>query len=130
MTRKLMVISWASVAIFLFASPMFAHHGAAAYDTTQDVTLKGTVVEFQFINPHCQLLIDVTDPSGKVVRWDGEFTNPGALHRRGWDKEMFKPGQQITMIGNRAKNGSPVMRVEKFQMSDGKMITALGADDN
>lgn len=130
MTRKLTAISRAFVVVLLCASPIFAHHGAAAYDTTQDLTLKGTVVEFQFINPHCQLLIDVTDPSGKVVRWDGEFTNPGALHRRGWTKEMFKPGDQITMIGNRAKNGSSVLRVLKFQMADGKMITALGAEDN
>ncbi len=130
MKRKRMVILWASIVVLSVASPMFAHHGAAAYDTTQDVSLKGTVVEFQFINPHCQLLIDVTDPSGKVVRWDGEFTNPGALHRRGWTKEMFKPGDQITMIGNRAKNGSTVLRVLKFQMADGKMITALGAEDN
>lgn len=130
MTRKLMIILWASVAVVLLAGPMFAHHGAAAYDTTEDITLKGKVIEFNFINPHCQLLIDVTDASGKVVRWDGEFTNPGALHRRGWTKDMFKPGDQITMIGNRAKNGSAVMRVLKFQMADGKMITALGAEDN
>jgi hypothetical protein len=130
MTRKLTVIFYAAVAVILFAGPIFAHHGAAAYDTSENTTLKGTVVEFDFINPHCQLFINVTDDSGKVVRWDGEFTNPGTLHRRGWTKEMFKPGDQITMIGNRAKNGANVLRVLKLEMSDGKVITALGAEDN
>jgi len=77
---------------------MFAHHGAAAYDTSQTTTLKGTVVEFDFINPHCQLFINVPDDGGKIIKWDGEFTNPGTLHRRGWTKEMFKPGDQITLI--------------------------------
>jgi hypothetical protein len=130
MTRKLTIIFYAAVAVILFAGPIFAHHGAAAYDTSENTTLKGTVVEFDFINPHCQLFINVTDDSGKVVRWDGEFTNPGTLHRRGWTKEMFKPGDQITMIGNRAKNGANVLRVLKLEMSDGKVITALGAEDN
>ena len=105
MTRKLTVILGAAVVLLLVAGPMFAHHGAAAYDTSQNTTLKGTVVEFDFINPHCQLFINVADDSGALVKWDGEFTNPGTLHRRGWTKDMFKPGDQITMIGNRAKNG-------------------------
>lgn len=130
MTRKLTVILCAAVVGFLFAGPLFAHHGAAAYDTSQTTTLKGTVVEFDFINPHCQLFVDVPDESGKVVKWDGEFTNPGTLHRRGWTKEMFKPGDPITLIGNRAKNGATALRVLKLEMSDGKVITALGAEDN
>jgi Family of unknown function (DUF6152) len=130
MIRKLTAILGAAVVVLLVAGPMFAHHGAAAYDTSQNTTLKGTVVEFDFINPHCQLFINVADESGALVKWDGEFTNPGTLHRRGWTKEMFKPGDQITMIGNRAKNGANVLRVMKLEMADGKVITALGADDN
>jgi hypothetical protein len=130
MTRKLTVILGAAAVLLLVAGPMFAHHGAAAYDTSQNTTLKGTVVEFDFINPHCQLFINVADESGALVKWDGEFTNPGTLHRRGWTKDMFKPGDQITMIGNRAKNGANVLRVMKLQMADGKEITALGGDDN
>jgi hypothetical protein len=130
MTRKLTVILCAAVVSLLSAGSMFAHHGAAAYDTSQTTTLKGTVVEFDFINPHCQLFINVPDDSGKIIKWDGEFTNPGTLHRRGWTKEMFKPGDQITLIGNRAKNGATVLRVLKLELSDGKVIPALGAEDN
>jgi uncharacterized protein DUF6152 len=130
MTRNWTVSLFCAVVVLFFAAPMFAHHGGAAYETGESTTLKGTVVEFQFINPHCQLFINVPDESGKMVKWDGEFTNPGALHRRGWTKDMFKPGDQITMIGNRAKNGATVLRVLKLQMADGKEITALGGGDD
>jgi hypothetical protein len=130
MTRKLTIILYAAVVAFLFANPALAHHGGAAYDTSQTLTIKGTVVEFDFINPHCQLFIEAPDDSGKIVKWDGEFTNPGTLHRRGWTKEMFKPGDKITMIGNRGKNGAYVLRVLKLEMADGKVITALGGEDN
>jgi hypothetical protein len=130
MTRNLTIILYAAVVVLLFAGPTLAHHGGAAYDTAQTTTLKGTVVDFEFINPHCQLFIEVPDDAGKMVKWDGEFTNPGTLHRRGWTKEMFKPGDQITLIGNRAKNGANVLRVLKLEMSDGRVITALGAEDN
>jgi hypothetical protein len=73
--------------------------------------------------------VEAPDENGKPVKWDGEFTNPGALHRRGWTKEMFKPGDPITMTGNRAKNGSLVLRVLKVGLSDGRTLTALGGDD-
>jgi hypothetical protein len=129
MKRIVLVTLCSAIFILLFAGPMFAHHGGAAYDTSQTVSLKGTVIEFDFINPHCQLFISVADESGKIVKWDGEFTNPGTLHRRGWTKDMFKPGDQITMIGNRAKSGAAVLRVLKLEMADGRVITALGGDD-
>jgi hypothetical protein len=130
MTRKRTYSLCAAVLVLMSVGPIFAHHGAAAYDTSQSTTLKGTVVDFEFINPHCQLFINVADDSGNPVKWDGEFTNPGTLHRRGWTKDMFKPGDQITMIGNRAKNGAYVLRVLRLQMADGKEITALGGEDN
>jgi hypothetical protein len=129
MGHKRIAILCGVVAALFLAGSAFAHHGAAAFDTSQTTTLKGTVVEFDFINPHCQLFINVTDDSGKVVKWNGEFTNPGTLHRRGWTKEMFKPGDPITLIGNRAKSGAAVLRVMKLEMADGKVITALGAED-
>src|SRR5215469_13943669 len=91
------------VALVFFAAMLSAHHGSAAYNLNT-TTISGTIVEFQFVNPHCQLRVDVKDDKGNVVQWTGEFTNPGALHRRGWTKEMFKPGDAITLEGNRAKS--------------------------
>jgi len=129
MIRKPFVTLFVSAIVLLLTGPAFAHHGAVAYETSQ-ITVKGTIVEFDFINPHCQLFLDVPDDAGKVTKWDGEFTTPGTLRRRGWTKEMFKPGDQITLIGNRAKNGSNLIRVLKIQLANGQVITALGGDDN
>ena len=129
MTRKLSFVFCAAVVALLTAGPMLAHHGGAAYEGGQ-TTIKGIVVEFDFINPHCQLFINVPGENGNVTKWDGEFTNPGTLHRRGWTKDMFKPGDQITLIGNRAKSGAAVMRVLKLELADGRVITALGGEDN
>ena len=129
MKNKLINFFRVAVALLLFSGPALAHHGAAAYDTSKPATVKGKVVEFLFINPHCQLYIDVTDEKGNAVRWTGEFTNPSALHRRNWTKEMFKPGDPITLIGDRAKNGANVIRVLKVGLSDGRTLAALGAGD-
>lgn len=126
---KLVMFVGLPAAILMLGLTLWAHHGSAAYDPNTS-TIKGTIVEFQFVNPHCQLRVDVKDDNGKVTQWTGEFTNPAALHRRGWTKEMFMPGDQITLEGNRAKSGAPFMRVMKLEMADGKKLTALGGDDN
>jgi hypothetical protein len=118
-----------AVAVLLLGGRLSAHHGSAAYDLNTS-SVSGTIVEFQFVNPHCQLRVDAKDDKGNVVQWTGEFTNPAALHRRGWTKEMFKPGDQITLIGNRAKRGAPFMRVLRLEMADGRKITALGGEDD
>jgi len=129
MKLKCLAFSGAAVGVLFLSASAFSHHGGAAYETGKSTTLKGTIVEFKFINPHCQLFIEVTDERGNTVKWDGEFTNPGALHRRGWTKEMFKPGDAVTLTGNRAKYGAQVLRVTKVELADGKTLPALGADD-
>ena len=106
MTNKLINFFHVALVLRIISAPAFAHHGAAAYDTPKPATIKGKVVEFLFINPHCQLYVEVTDEKGNAVKWAGEFTNPSTLHRRGWTKEMFKPGDPITLVGDRAKNGA------------------------
>jgi hypothetical protein len=130
MIKGRVAISLAVSAVFLLlVATVSAHHGSAAYDLGI-TTITGTIVEFQFVNPHCQLRVDAKDDKGNVVQWTGEFTNPAALHRRGWTKEMFKPGDQITLTGNKAKSGAPFMRVMKLQMADGRNLTALGGEDD
>src|SRR5260370_41793617 len=125
MKNKLINFFPVAVGLLLFSGPALAHHGAAAYDTSKPATIKGKVVEFLFINPHCQLYVEVTDEKGNAVKWAGEFTNPSALHRRGWTKEMFKPGDPSTLIGDRAKNGGTVNRVLEVGLSDGRTLPAL-----
>jgi hypothetical protein len=115
-------------ALLLIGHSVSAHHGLAAYDTSKTTTLKGKIEEFDFVNPHCQLYVDAPDDNGKMAKWVGELTNPGALHRRGWTKEMFKPGDEITIIGNRAKNGAAVIRVLKVVMTDGRELDPFGGE--
>jgi Family of unknown function (DUF6152) len=129
MNSKLILSSCLAIAALMVAAPLLAHHGAAAYDTSKQTTITGKIEDFEFINPHCQLFVDVPDEGGKIVKWMGEFTNPGALHRRGWTKEMFKPGDEITLIGDRARNGAAVLRVQKLKLADGRTMNALGAGD-
>jgi hypothetical protein len=92
----------------LFAHHLFAHHGNSAYDETARVSIKGTVTEFVWTNPHSQIYLDVKDSTGKVVNWGVETNSPGILTRAGWTRHSLKAGDQITIILCPAKNGQPV----------------------
>ena len=94
------------------------------------VTFKGTVTDFEFINPHAQLFFDVKDDKGNIEKWEGEITSPSQLARGGgWTRESLKPGDQITVVGNRAKNGSYTMRVQKVILADGTALKIGGGDN-
>jgi len=99
-------------ALVAFSVPAFAHHGASAYEPKL-TTLKGTITEYQFMNPHTELAFDVKDASGKVSNWTAEAASALTMSRLGWNRSMFKPGDQITVVGNSAKNGSHTMRLRK-----------------
>jgi hypothetical protein len=128
MRGKWVVFLGSVLALLVIGNPVSAHHGLASYDTSKTTTLKGKIEEFDFINPHCELYVEAPDDNGKMVKWVGELTNPGALHRHGWTKEMFKPGDQITLIGNRAKNGAAVIRILKVVMADGRELDPFAGE--
>ena len=114
------------VGLLAVSSPTFAHHGTANYDMTKVVTLKGTVTDFQFINPHTLILFDVKNEKGIVEHWQAEATSPNHLVRAGWTKNIVKSGDEITISGFRAKNGSTVMRFQKMVLAGGQEITEGG----
>jgi len=99
-----------------------AHHGAAAYDTSKPTTLKGTVTDYKFINPHVEISIAVKNDKGKVETWIAEANSPNVLSRRGWSRDTMKPGDEITLIGNRGKNGTFTLRLQKVVLSDGQEL--------
>jgi Family of unknown function (DUF6152) len=101
---------------------VMAHHGAAAYDTSKLTTLKGTVTEYKFINPHVEISIAVKNDKGKVETWIAEANSPNVLSRRGWSRDTMKPGDEITLIGNRGKNGTFTLRLQKVVLSDGQEL--------
>ena len=110
----------AFAAIALMATPSLAHHGDAGRYTETVKTVTGTVVEFQFINPHSLLTIAVVDETGETVEWHGELGPPNSLENRlGWDRNTFQEGDVITMTGRALKNGGPYMTLsEKSRLFD------------
>ena len=110
------------VALLSIPVSVLAHHGTANYDMTAVTTLKGTVTDFQFINPHTLILFDVKNDKGVVEHWQAEATSPNHLVRAGWAKDTVKPGDQITISGWRAKNGATVLRFQKMVLADGQEV--------
>jgi hypothetical protein len=104
-----------------------AHHGNAVYDTTKTVSITGAVTKWQLINPHTGLWIEVKTQAGATEVWSGEFGGVLDLYRAfKWNKETFKPGDQITLIGNPARNGSTAMLARKVVLAGGKEIDLAG----
>ncbi len=92
------------------------------------VTLKGTVTDFQFINPHTLILFDVKNEKGEVEHWQAEATSPNHLVRAGWTRDIVKAGDQITISGYRAKNGTTIMRFQKMILANGQEVQEGGVD--
>jgi hypothetical protein len=120
------------VSFFLISIPLWAHHGASEYDMTRIVTLRATVTDLQFVNPHTLLTFTVKDDSGKALEWQGELPSPNLLSRRGWSRSTLKPGDQVTIIGSPAKNGERGMQVKKLVFPDGHELpgTVLPPDSS
>jgi Family of unknown function (DUF6152) len=118
--RKFGLFLAATFAALLVSAPLLAHHGEANYDTDKVVSVKGTVSDFEFINPHTLITLDVKNDKGEIEKWDCEMRSPTMLVRvGGWDKNTLKPGDVITVFGFRAKNGTTVMRLQKLTLADG-----------
>ena len=114
-------------AALLVSAPLFAHHGfAGRYDEEHPVTVSGTVLELQFMNPHSFIIFETKDNSGKDVRWQAELGSANLLAREGWTRATLKAGDRITIIGPQNKNGSADLNLShesKITMADsGKVI--------
>jgi hypothetical protein len=114
------------LAISIFSVPVFAHHGTAAYDMTKTVTLKATVTQWVWSNPHCVLMFDVTDDHGQVVQWTAETENPSSMVHQGWTRQSLKTGDQITISVFQAKNGKPIGRIVEVLLSSGQKLPGRG----
>lgn len=99
-----------------------AHHGGAAFDQVKAVTLKGTVTELQFANPHVLVFFDVKDEKGQTKNWSGWLTAPNKLQRAGWTKRTLKPGDAVTVTGAPHKEGAPVIQIRTIAGPDGKQL--------
>ena len=116
-------LALAAGVIFLW-NPVFAHHSTAEYDMTTLSSVKGTVTEFEWSNPHAYIHIDVVNDKGKTEQWTAELASIGMLSRVNWKRDTVKPGDQITIIGYRAKSGTNYMRLNKIVFANGQELSA------
>ena len=120
--KRFMVLLVAVGAVAL-SGPLLAHHGNSAFDGNHPLSLKGTVTEWYWANPHCVLSFDVTDDKGQVVHWAAETSNPADMVNRSWSKVSLKPGDQVTVTLEPAKNGKQVGRVLAVVLPTGQKLS-------
>jgi Family of unknown function (DUF6152) len=128
MRNKPLIFPAAVVLLLLpLAGSTFAHHGFVSwFDMSRSVTVKGTVTSFDWTNPHAYIYLDVKDDKGAIVKWSAELGAIAMLTRAGWKRDTLKPGDEITMTGNPAKDGKPVMHLDKVVLANGQeLATAL-----
>jgi hypothetical protein len=106
-------------AVFLTA-PALAHHSAVMFDDAKEITVSGTVKEFQYTNPHSWLIVDVKNDDGSVTTWGFEAEGPSTLTRAGIRKSDFAPGTAITITGHPMRDGRPAAAWVRATRGDGK----------
>jgi hypothetical protein len=124
MSGRVQPIFVLGLGILIFSAPLLAHHGTAALDNDTKITLKGTVTEWLWSNPHCLLQFDVKGDDGKVVHWIGETQNPVSMVNVGWSKAAIKAGDEVTVVMLPVKNGLPLGRVASVVLPNGKTLVS------
>ncbi len=120
-----------TVALLIVSAPVTAHHGTGvAYQPDKFITLQGTVTEWIWSNPHCGILFDVTDDQGNVAHWGAELGNPHLLSSAGFSKDIFKPGDKITITGHPSKTGALRLEFHHVALADGRVLTSKGFKGN
>ena len=120
--KRFLGVVLAVVGMLAASAPLVAHHGAATFDTANEVTLKGNVTEWTWFNPHCFLKFDVKDASGTVKTWAVEAGNPTDMAKRGWKRTSFKAGDEVTVTLQPVKTGAPVGRIRSVTLASGEIL--------
>jgi hypothetical protein len=110
--------------LVLHAATATAHHSfAAEYDGKKPTTLSGTVTKVEWTNPHVHFFLDVKDPTGTTTQWEFTMGAVNGLFRRGWSKDMLKPGDTVTVDGYLARDGSRLANARLVTLSDGRKMS-------
>lgn len=107
-----------------------AHHSfAAEYDAKKPITLKGVVTKVEWTNPHARFYVDVKDASGNVQHWNLELASPNVLIRMGWNRHSLKVGDEVTVEGAQAKDGSLLANARSVVLADGTKVFSRNANE-
>jgi len=128
MSRSFALVTLAA-ALALGGLPLAAHHSfAAEYDGNAPIKITGTLMKVDWVNPHSWIEINVKGPDGKVTTWRCETAPPNGLIRRGWTKSSFPIGQEVTVEGYKAKDGSNHMSASNATINGKRMFTGSSGD--
>ena len=112
-----LVLGWT-----LRATPALAHHSTAMYNMDHPVTVTGVVKRFEWTNPHARFYIDVVDEKGAVTNWNLELASPNVLKRNGWTSKLLQIGEQVTVEGSRARDGSKMANARVVILANGQRV--------
>jgi hypothetical protein len=122
MRNRLMRTLGVTVGLLIGSVPLLAHHGAAQFDVGKKVTVKGTVTEWFWANPHCFLRFDAAGADGQVVHWAVETQSGPNILPQGFSKQTFKIGDEVTVTLEPVKNGRPMGRLLRVVLPDGSAL--------
>lgn len=100
----------------------WAHHSTAIYDSDNPIELSGTVVEWQFVNPHVIIVLEVENAAGGTTVWTVEGSNTAGVFRRGWTPETLQPGDQIIVTVRPLHSGAPGGNYRNVRWQDGTPV--------
>jgi uncharacterized protein (UPF0248 family) len=121
------VVLTVAACLLIFGIPLMAHHGNAEFNTEKTVTVKGTVTEWFWANPHCFLKFDEKMDNGEIRHWVVETSNPPDMINNGWSKYSLKAGDEVTVTMHQVKETSkPIGRVVKVALPNGKVLGTGG----
>ena len=121
----------AGLGMLLWSGSLVAHHSfAAEYDAKKPVTMKGSVTKVEWTNPHAWIYVDVKDDGGKLTNWGFELGSPNLLVRSGWTNKSLKVGDNVTIEGSLAKDGSLRANATVVTMADGRRVFAGSSGGN
>jgi len=112
----------AALLVPLGAGTVAAHHSMSMFDNTREVSVTGTVTQFQWANPHAYIQMVATNSSGDEVEWSMEMGSPMYLYARGWRPRTLRPGTEVTVRIYPLRNGRPGGVVLDVMDADGNQI--------
>ena len=129
--KKLWLAGLSAAMALATAAPAPAPHSfAAEFDAEKPIKLSGTVTKIEWTNPHAYFFVDVKDASGKVANWGLEMGSPNGLMRQGWSRKSMKVGDQVSVEGSQAKDGSRLANARSVVLANGEKLFAASSQGN